>query len=61
MLLREIIRALYSALLTKYHWGDQVEKTETDRTCSTYEEEERFIQVFSGETLGKEITWKKQA
>jgi hypothetical protein len=37
-------------LLTKYHSGDQVKKTEMDRTCGTYGGEERCIQGFSGET-----------
>jgi hypothetical protein len=31
------------------------------RTCGTYGGEERCIQGFSGETWGKEITWKTQA
>jgi hypothetical protein len=41
---------LCSVLLTKYHSGDQVKKTEMGRTCGTYEGEERYIQSFSGET-----------
>jgi hypothetical protein len=49
-------RALCSVLLTKYHSGDQVKKTEMGRTCGTYGEEERYIQGFSGETCGKETT-----
>ena len=32
---------LCSVLLTKYHAGDQVKKTEMGRTCSTYGGEER--------------------
>jgi hypothetical protein len=36
-------------------------KTEMGRTCGTYGGEERCIQDFSGETLGKETTWKTQA
>jgi hypothetical protein len=43
-------RALCSVLLTKYHSGDQVKKTEMGRTCGTYGGEERCIQGFSGET-----------
>jgi hypothetical protein len=39
----------------------QVKKTEMGRTCGTYGGEERCIQGFSGETLGKETTWKTQA
>jgi hypothetical protein len=41
---------LCSVLLTKYHSGDQVKKTEMGRTCGTYGGEERCIQGFSGET-----------
>jgi hypothetical protein len=37
-------------LLTKYHSGDQVKKTEMGRTCGTYGGEERCIQGFNGET-----------
>jgi hypothetical protein len=43
------------------HSGDQVKKTEMGRTCGTYEGEKRWIQGFSGETWGKETTWKTQA
>jgi hypothetical protein len=48
-------------LLTKYHSGDQVKKTEMGRTCGTYGGEERRIQGFSGETWGKKTTWKTHA
>jgi hypothetical protein len=37
-------------LLTKYHSGDKVKKTEMGRTCGTSGGEERCIQGFSGET-----------
>jgi hypothetical protein len=37
-------------LLTKYHSGDKVKKTEMGRTCGTYGGEERCIQGFNGET-----------
>jgi hypothetical protein len=40
----------FKKLLTKYHSGDQVKKTEMGRACGTYEGEERCIQGFSGET-----------
>jgi hypothetical protein len=43
-------RALCSVLLTNYHWGDHVKKTEMGRTCGTYGGEEKCIQSFSGET-----------
>jgi hypothetical protein len=43
-------RYLCSVLLTKYHSGDQVKKTEMGRTCGTYGGEERCIKGFSGET-----------
>jgi hypothetical protein len=36
-------------LLTRYHSGDQVKKTEMGRTCSTFGLEERCIQGFTGE------------
>jgi hypothetical protein len=49
---------LYS--LTKYHSGDQVKKTDMGRACSTCGGEERCPDGFSGETLGKETTWKTQ-
>jgi hypothetical protein len=39
----------------------QVKKTEMDRTCGTYGGEEMCIRGFSGETWGKETTWKTQA
>jgi hypothetical protein len=47
-------------LLTKYHSGDEVKKTEMGRTCGTYGGEEKCIQGFSGETWGKETAWKTQ-
>jgi hypothetical protein len=34
----------------KYDSGDEVKKTEMDRTCGTYGGEERCIQGFNGET-----------
>jgi hypothetical protein len=37
-------KALCSVLLTKYHSGDQVKKTDVGRTCSMYGGEERCIQ-----------------
>jgi hypothetical protein len=42
--------ALSSVLLTKYHLGDQVKKTQMGRTCGTYGRVERCIHGFSGET-----------
>jgi hypothetical protein len=39
----------------------EVKKTEMGRTCGTYGWEECCIQGFSGETWGKETTWKIQA
>jgi hypothetical protein len=38
-----------------------LEKNEMVGACSTYEGEERRIQGFGGENLGKETTWKTQA
>jgi hypothetical protein len=45
----------------KVYSGDQVKKTEMGRTGGTYGGEERCIEGFSGETWGKETTWKTQA
>jgi hypothetical protein len=39
---------LCSVLLTKYHSGDQIVKTEIDRACSPYGGEQRCVQGFSG-------------
>jgi hypothetical protein len=50
-----------TSILRWLHSGDQVKKTEMGRTCGTYGGEERCIQGFSGETWGKETTWKTQA
>jgi len=36
--------------LTKNYLGVNIEKNEMDGTCSAYEEEERRIQGFGGET-----------
>ena len=36
-------------------------KNEMGGACSTYGEEERCIQLFGGETRGKEATWETQA
>jgi hypothetical protein len=48
------------ALFTKYNSVDQIEKNEMGGACSSYGGEERYIQGFVGETLGKETTWKNQ-
>jgi hypothetical protein len=48
-------------LLTRYHLGDQVKKTEMGRTCGTCGGEKKCIQGFSGKTGEKETTWKTQA
>jgi hypothetical protein len=45
-----------ACILTKYHSGDQVEKSETGGACSMYGEEERFIQGFGRKTRRKEST-----
>jgi hypothetical protein len=42
-------------LLTRYHLGDQIKKTEIGRACSTCGEEYRCIQGFGEETWGKEM------
>jgi hypothetical protein len=56
-----LLNFVCSVLLTKYHSGDQVKKTEMSRTCGTYGGEEGCLQGFSAETWGKETTWKTQA
>jgi len=48
--------ALWSALLNKYHSGEQ-KKNEMGRACGTYGGE-RCIQGFVGETWVKLTTWK---
>ena len=45
---------------TKFYSGDQIDKNKMVGTSSTYDGEERCIQNFSGETWGKETTWKTQ-
>jgi hypothetical protein len=49
-----------NGILTKYHSGDQVKKSEMGRTCSTYGGKQSYVQGFSAETWGKETTWKTQ-
>ena len=44
---KHIMRSL---LLTKYYVGDQIKKNELTGACGTYGGEDRFIQVFCGET-----------
>jgi hypothetical protein len=58
---RVCLRGGGAVLPTKYYSGDQIEKTEMDMACSTYEEEKRGVQGFGGETLGNETTSKTQA
>jgi len=38
-------------------FGDQMKEDEMCGTCSTYRGEERCIQSFGGEALGKETIW----
>jgi hypothetical protein len=45
---------LCSVFLTKYYLGDKIKKSEIDRACSTYGEQERCLQGFSGEPEGME-------
>jgi hypothetical protein len=44
----------------KYYSGDQIEKNEIGRACSTKGRGEEY-QDCSGETWGKKTTWKTQA
>jgi hypothetical protein len=46
---------------TKDLSGDQLKKSEVDRSCSMYEGVERCVQGFGWETCVKETTWKTQA
>lgn len=41
-------------------FGAQIMANEMGRSCDTCGGEERCIQSFSGETRGKETTWKTQ-
>jgi len=47
----------YTVLLTRHYSGDQIKKNEMDREYGRYGRQERCIQVFDGETGGKEPTW----
>jgi hypothetical protein len=53
---KEELNHLYSS--PNYYSGDQIEKNEMGRTCSTSEGEDRCIKDFGGETCGLETTWK---
>ena len=48
---------LYCSQNIKYS-GDKITKNEIGRERGTFRGEERCIQDFGGETLGKEPTWK---
>jgi len=47
-------------IVSQYCSSDKIEKNEKGRACSTYWGEERRIQGFGGDTLGKETTWETQ-
>jgi hypothetical protein len=47
-------------LLTRYFSGDQIEKNKISGTCSKSGGEERRMQGFGGETVGKETTGESQ-
>jgi len=47
--------------LTKCNSGDNIKKDEVDSAFGMFGSEEWRIQVFGGETWGKETTWKTQA
>jgi hypothetical protein len=51
------LTALCSVLLTKYYSGDQIEKTEMGRACSTYGRGE--YRVLVGKLAGKRRRWEK--
>jgi len=48
-------------LLTQYCSGDKIEQNEISGARSAYGGEEKCIQGFGGETLGKEATWETRA
>jgi hypothetical protein len=50
---RERERALRSVLLTKYHSGDQVKKTEMGRTCGTCGERRGAYRALVGKPEGR--------
>jgi len=52
---------LYFCYESTYYASGQIKKNEMSGACSTYGVEERYVQTFVGETLGKEKTWKTQA
>jgi len=56
-IINEELNDLYSS---QYCLGDKIEKNEMGGACSMYEGEERGIEGFGGETLGKETTWETQ-
>ena len=37
-------------LLTKYYWGDEINKNGLDGACSMYGRQERCVQGFGGQT-----------
>jgi len=47
--------------LTKYYWGDEINKNGLGGACSICGRQERCVQGFGGETSEKEPTWKTQA
>jgi hypothetical protein len=53
--------AEWAVLLIQYCSGDKIEKNEMGGACSAYGGEEKRMQGFGGETLGKETTWETQA
>jgi hypothetical protein len=55
----EELNDLYS--YTQIYSGDQIQKNEMGGPCSMSGRVESCIQGFSGETWGKETTWKAQA
>ena len=40
---------LWTILIIKYYWSDQIKENETVRACGTYVTEEKHIHYFGGE------------
>jgi len=47
--------ASWSVLLTKYYPGDQIKMNEMGGACGMYEEKDRCMQGFGGETIREKI------
>jgi hypothetical protein len=51
--LQGISKAALSLLLAKYYLGNQIKQNEMSGSCGMYERQEKYIQIFGGETERK--------